>query len=94
VCALRFLYGVTLGRAGMVEQIPFPRVERHLPVVLSQEELGRLFDQVTNLKHRTVLMLLYGGGLRLSEALGLRVEDVDGRRGAVHVRQGKGKRDR
>jgi len=94
VCALRFLYAVTLGRPGMVEQIPFPRVERHLPVVLSQEELGRVFEHVRNLKHRTVLMMLYGGGLRLSEALGLHVEDVDGTRGAVHVRQGKGKRDR
>ena len=94
VCALRFLYGVTLKRPGIVEHIPFPRQEKHLPVVLSPEELGRLFANVSNLKHRTVLMLLYGAGLRLSEALGLRVEDVDGARGVVHVRQGKGKRDR
>ena len=94
VCALRFFYGVTLGRHGLIEQIPFPRQEKKLPVVLSVEEVFRLLDAVGNLKHRTVLMTIYGAGLRLSEALGLRLPDVDGTRRQLRVHCGKGKKDR
>jgi site-specific recombinase XerD len=94
VCALRFLYGVTLGRREMIEQIPFPRQEKTLPVVLSVEEVFRLLDAVRNLKHRTALMTMYGAGLRLSEALGLRLPDVDGARLQLRVCRGKGRRDR
>lgn len=94
VCALRFLYGVTLGRKEMIEQIPFPRQQKTLPVVLSVEEVFRLLDAVRNLKHRTALMTIYGAGLRLSEALGLQLSDIDGTRMQLRVRLGKGKRDR
>ncbi len=94
VAGLRFLYGVTLGQPGRVEQIPYPRQERRLPTVLSHEEVARLLGAVRNLKHRTVLLTLYGTGLRLSEALGLEVSDVDGRRGLIRVRHGKGGKDR
>ena len=94
VCALRFLYGVSLERPAMIQQIPFPRQEKKLPVVLNVEEVFRLLDVVDNLKHRTAFMTIYGVGLRVSEVLGLRVEDIDGRRRQVHVRQGKGKKDR
>ena len=93
-CALRFLYRVSLGRQGMVEHIPFPKKERILPVVLSPDELGRFFEHVRSLKHRTVLMTMYGVGVRVSEAVHLRVEDIDAERGVVHVRQGKGRKDR
>lgn len=94
VCALRFLYGVCLKREWSVEQIPFPRQERKLPVVLSLEEVSRLFERIDNLKHRTLLMVLYAAGLRLSEALHLRVEDVDSQRMALRVCRGKGAKDR
>jgi site-specific recombinase XerD len=94
VCALRFLYGTTLGRPGIIEQIPFPRQPKRLPVVLSRAELGRFFAAVPNLKHRTVLMTMYAAGLRLSEALGLRLSDVDGERQCLRVAQGKGQKDR
>jgi len=94
VCALRFLYKVTLGHEGLIEHIPFARRSRVLPVVLSRQEVARLFENVPNLKHRTVLMTLYGAGLRLSEALSLRVDDVDSQRMVLHVRQGKGKKAR
>ncbi|MFQ5703054.1 MAG: tyrosine-type recombinase/integrase [Gemmatimonadales bacterium] len=73
VCALRFLYKVTLGRAELIEHIPFPKQQKELPVVLSHNELARFFDAIANLKHRTILMTLYAEGLRLSEALGLLV---------------------
>jgi integrase/recombinase XerD len=94
VCALRFFYGVTLGQPGVVEQIPFPKQESKLPVVLSVDEVARLLRAVTNLKHRTVLLTLYGAGLRLSEALALSVTDVDSARMVLRVQQGKGRKDR
>ena len=94
VCALRFLYKVTLGRAEMIEHIPYPRQEKKLPVVLSRDELAQFFDVIANRKHRTILMTMYAAGLRLSEALGLQVSDIDSQRGLVRVQQGKAKRDR
>jgi site-specific recombinase XerD len=78
----------------MVEHIPFPKKERKLPEVLSTQELAHFFDKISNLKHRTVLMTMYGTGLRISEALNLRVRDVDSERGVLRVRQGKGHKDR
>jgi site-specific recombinase XerD len=94
VCALRFFYKVTLGQDLVVEHIPYPRKEKRLPAVLSVGELRRLFNSVGDLKYRTVLMTMYGCGLRVSEALSLKVGDIDSERMLVRVRQGKGKRDR
>ena len=94
VSALRFLYGTTLGRPGLVEDIPFPRQPHRLPVVLSPAELARFFAAIPNLKHRTVLMTMYAAGLRVLEALHLRVADVDSARQCLRVEQGKGQKDR
>lgn len=94
VCALRFLYGTTLQRPGLIEDIPFPRQPKTLPVVLSRAELARFFAAIANLKHRTVLMTMYAAGLRLLEALHLRVADVDSARQCLRVEQGKGQKDR
>ena len=71
VGALRFLYRETLNRPEMVPHIPYPRVKRRHPVVLSPEEVARLLKAIRNLKHRTVAMVLYGAGLRLREGLEL-----------------------
>jgi integrase/recombinase XerD len=94
VCALRFFYRVSLGKDWLVEHIPFPKREKKLPVVLSLQEVARLLTAVSNLKHRALLMTLYGAGLRLSEALGLRLPDIDSQRMVLRVRQGKGRKDR
>jgi len=94
VCALRFLYNTTLGRPGIVEDIPFPRQPSRLPVVLSPAEVARFLAAIPNLKHRTVLMTMYAAGLRLEEALHLRVTDVDSARQCLRVEQGKGQKDR
>jgi len=94
VCALRFLYGTTLKRPGTIEHIPFPRQPRRLPVVLSRDELARFFGAISNCKHRTVLMTMYAAGLRLMEALQLRVADVESTRPCLRVAQGKGQKDR
>ncbi len=94
VCALRFFYRVSLKRDWTVEHIPFPKKEKKLPVILSCREVERFFVAVPNLKHRTILMTIYATGLRISEALALRLEDIDSSRMVVEVRQGKGKKDR
>jgi len=65
-----------------------------LPDILNENEVKRLFKCVTNLKHRTMLMLAYASGLRVSELVRLRVEDIDGERGVIHIRNAKGKQDR
>jgi len=67
VCALRFFYGKTLKRARLLQDIPFPRKEQRLPVILSQEEVARILTAPTHLKSRALLMTIYAAGLRRSE---------------------------
>lgn len=94
MAALRFLYVKTLGLAFMAEKIPYPKRPRYLPTVLSQEEVRRLLDATRSLKHRALLMTLYGAGLRVSEACRLTVADIDSGRMVMHVQQAKGRKDR
>jgi integrase/recombinase XerD len=94
VCALRFFYGVTLGRTTIVERIPYARKRRQLPVILSADEVARFFAAVPSLKHRTALMTAYAAGLRVSEVVRLTIADIDSRRMLIRVEQGKGGSDR
>lgn len=94
VCALRFLYRTTLHQDWAIEHIPFPRQERKLPVVLSPVEVARFFEAIPNIKHRAILMTAYAAGLRTLEVIHLRVTDIDSQRMVIHVRQGKGRKDR
>ena len=94
VRALRFFYGVTLGRTAMVERIPYARKRRQLPGILSADEVARFFAAVPNLKHRTALMTAYAAGLRVSEVVRLKLADIDSSRMLIRVDQGKGGRDR
>jgi integrase/recombinase XerD len=94
VAAIRFLYGVTLERPELAARIPWPRVPITLPVVLDGTEVERLFECLGSIKYRAVLMTVYATGMRISEACGLHVSDIDSRRGVIHIRRGKGNRDR
>ena len=94
VCALRFLYRVTLGKDWTIQHIPYAKREKKLPVVLSRKEVARLLRAAENLKHRTLLMTAYGCGLRRLEVVNLRVDDIDSSRRVVGVRRGKGGKDR
>lgn len=71
-----------------------PQREKKLPVVLSVSEVKSILDHCTNLKHRTLLSLIYSAGLRIGEALNLKVHDIDSRRMLIHIKQAKGKKDR
>ena len=92
--ALRLFYGKVLRRPAALERLPFRKRPRRLPVVLSRGEILALLRAPENLKHRAVLMTLYAGGLRLSEALALRAEDIDSRLMRIRIRCGKGGKER
>jgi site-specific recombinase XerD len=94
LASLRFLYRHVLHRGEVVEDIRCPRPEKRLPVVLSVHEVARFFKAIPSLKHRTILMLAYGAGLRIGEAVRVRVSDIDRQRKVIRVQQGKGKKDR
>ena len=94
VCALRFLYGKTLGKDWAITHIPFPRKQKKLPLVLSPEEAAQFLAAIKSLKYRTILSLYYGAGLRISEGLNLQVADIDSALMMIRVRQAKGHKDR
>ncbi|MBI4811638.1 MAG: tyrosine-type recombinase/integrase [Ignavibacteriales bacterium] len=92
--ALRFLYVDLYEKPFVIGKLPRPQREKKLPDVLNEEEVIRIFREVHNLKHRTMLMIAYASGLRVSELVRLRIEDIDGKRGLIHIRDAKGKKDR
>jgi integrase/recombinase XerD len=94
VAALRFLFVVTLKRPEVVASIPWPKVPRPLPDILSGKEVEKLLSTVRSIKHRALLMTAYGAGLRISEACTLEVGDIDSKRMMIHVREGKRGKDR
>jgi integrase/recombinase XerD len=94
VGALRFFYGTTLGNKQLAEQIPFGRVEDTLPAVLTREQMLQLIKAERSLKKRTIFITIYAAGLRVSEAVKLATSDIDSKRQVIHVRQGKGHKDR
>lgn len=92
--ALKFLYQKTFKRAWNSENLPRTKRPKKIPNALSKEEVQLLFDATENLKHKCVLMTVYGSGLRLSEIIGLKVSDIDSKNMRIFIRQGKGKKDR
>lgn len=94
VSGLRFFYFQTLGWEQTRMDIPPRRTPARLPEVLSREEVEQLLMAVDDVKHRTVLMTIYAAGLRITEALNLRVRHMDSARMMIRVEQGKGKKDR
>ena len=94
LASLRFLYSTTLQRPEVVVGIPWPKVPRTLPVILSGTEVEQLLAAMEPLKQRAVVMTAYGSGLRISEACSLHALDIDSKRMLIHVRDGKRGRDR
>ena len=94
VAGIKFLYEVTLGRPHEVAKIPWPKVGHTLPEVLSGTEVDRLLACIPSAKYRAIVMTTYGAGLRVNEVCSLEIGDIDSQRMVIHVREGKGKRDR
>ena len=94
VAALRFFFIRTLNRHEFRQFLPYPKVQRKLPNILSREEVARLIDASSGLFERTLLMVLYGTGMRRSEVARLKIADIDSQRMIIHVVNGKGRKDR
>ncbi len=94
VAAARFLYLVTLKKDWTIAGIPGSKLPKKLPSVLTEKEVQTLLYSVLNLKHRAIMMTMYSGALRVSEACNLTVPDIDSDRMTIRIRQGKGAKDR
>ncbi len=94
LAALRFFYTRTIKKAWSVADTPYPKKTRHLPSILSPEEVAHLIDSSQTRFHRVVLMTLYGTGVRRAELTRLQIPDIDSRRMVIHIRGGKGRQDR
>lgn len=92
--ALKFLYETTLKRQWDMKSIPRTKKAKRLPIVLSKEEVKRIINVTTNLKHKTILATTYAAGLRVSEVANLRITDIDSSNMQIRVSQGKGNKDR
>ena len=94
LAALKFLYEITLERPEVVAGIPFPKLPKPLPDILSCSEVIELLSAVDSITHRTILTCAYGAGLRINEACSLKPRDIDSKRMLIKVRNAKGGKDR
>jgi site-specific recombinase XerD len=94
LAALRFFYLKTLKKSWNISETPYPKKPIRLPVIMSQEEVAHFIDAASTPYHRTLLMTLYGTGVRRAELTHLKVTDIDSQRMVVHVQGGKGRKDR
>ena len=94
VAALRFFYIQTLGQEWNLDRAPYPKRPRRLPNILSPQQVARLINAADSAFHRMIVMTLYATGLRRAELTQLRIQDIDSERMVVHVRGGKGRKDR
>ena len=92
--ALKFYFEQVLGRDKFFYEIPRPKKVSQLPKVLSEKEIGRLFNSVVNLKHKAILFTAYSAGLRVSEVVHLKIRDIDSDRMQLLIENSKGKKDR
>ena len=94
VFAIRFFFLITLKRPWKIKFVPYQKDRRKLPEIFNALELSILFKSISNIKHMTILMTIYSAGLRISEALHLKVSDIDSQRMVIRIDQGKGCKDR
>jgi site-specific recombinase XerD len=94
VCALRFFYGVTLGRSDAIEHIVTAREPQRLPVVLSTDEIVQFLEAISGLRNHAALTTAYGAGLRAGEVARLETAAIDSQRMLIRIEQGKGSKDR
>jgi site-specific recombinase XerD len=92
--ALKFYFEQILHRDKFFFEIPRPKRPLQLPKILSEVELKRMFAAVQNIKHKAILFTAYGSGLRVSEVVHLRIQDIDSKRMQIFVQKAKGKKDR
>ena len=94
VNAIKFYFEKVLGRGSEFYDLPRPKKPLRLPDILAQEEFAVIVKSIPNLKHKVMIMAAYSAGLRINEMLHLKLADVDSKRMMIHIREGKGKKDR
>jgi len=94
VAALQFFFGVTLGHGELTAKMSYVHEPRKLPTVLSTEEVARFLEAAPGLKYKAALSVAYGAGLRASEVVSLKLDDINSERMSIRVEQGKGSKDR
>ena len=94
VNAIKLFFKIVKESSIEIDKIHRPKREKTLPNVLSKEEVLKIIDASENLKHKTLLALIYSAGLRISEALNMKLKDIDSTRMLIHVKNAKGKKDR
>jgi site-specific recombinase XerD len=92
--AVKFYFEQVLNRPKIFWEIPRPKKHQNLPKALSAKDIQKIFEVTTNLKHNTILKLVYGMGLRVSEIVGLKITDIDSQNMRVLIQRAKGKKDR
>lgn len=92
--ALKFFCISVLEKEIDFQQVPFPKKEKRLPVVLASQEIKSILEVTENQKHKSIIMTAYSSGLRLSEIRHIKLHDIDSKRMQIRVQQGKGKKDR
>lgn len=94
VCAMKFLYGFTVKKDWNINHIPHQKRDKKLPIVLSKEEIFKLFQSIETTRNRTIIYALYSAGLRVSEVVNLKISNIDSDRMVIYIDQGKGRKDR
>jgi len=94
LCAINSFYKITVGMPSKITKIPYPKSEKKLPRIIESEFLKEQIFKIDNLKHKTIIMLGYSCGLRVSEVINLKIEDIDSKRMVINVRNAKGRKDR
>ena len=91
---IRFIYDVVIDKLLNKRQLPLYRVKRQLPKILSYDELEKFFNTCSDYRYKTIFMMIYGSGLRISEATKIRIKDIDSENMRIFVQNGKGKKER
>ena len=93
LCAIKAFYKLTVNMPNKIDRVPFPQKERRLPIIIDQIDVQKMFDVCSNLKHKCVMAVLYGTGVRISELIGIKLSDI--RRNEKTIRIiGKGNKER
>jgi len=92
--AIKLFYHLTGKQPLKFKNIKYPRAEKKLPIILSQDEIQRMFNACQNLKHKVILAIIYSTGIRVSELINLKWKHIDRSRGIINILGAKGKKDR
>jgi integrase/recombinase XerD len=94
LCAVKSFYQITVRMPNKIDSIPYSRKAQSLPMPLSVDEVAKLFKSCSNKKHKAIMSLLFGCGMRVSEVLSLKPQQIDRERMVIHIVNGKGAKDR